>query len=77
MHEEFALERRNRHQDFAKMDQKMSDKMEEVVKSEQLARQQAQNEKMKKMPGTRCRMILPYRFGRNEEPENWKRKDRL
>ena len=38
MHEEFALERRNRHQDFGKMDQKMSDKVEEGVKSEQLAK---------------------------------------
>ena len=38
MHEEFASERRNRHQDFAKMEQKMSDKMEEGLRSEELAR---------------------------------------
>ena len=47
MHEELASERRNRHEDFAKMEQKMSDKVEEGVKSEQLARQQAQKEIMK------------------------------
>ena len=47
VHEEFESERSSRHQDFAKMEQKMSDRMAEGFRCEQQARQLAQNEIMK------------------------------
>ena len=47
MQEEFAAEKDSRREDYTKMERKMSAKMEEGFRSEQQARQQAQNEIMK------------------------------
>ena len=44
MQEEFAAERNSRLKDYTRMEQKMSAKVQEGLRSEQHARQQAQNE---------------------------------
>ena len=42
MQQEFAPERNSRHKDYTMMEQKISAKMEEGLRNEQQARQQAQ-----------------------------------
>ena len=76
MHEEFASERRCGHQNFAEVDQKMFNKVEEGFRTEQQDRQQAQSEIMKELriEENARQMVQKDLEVRTEEMKNLKKK---